>query len=67
MDLPNETLCARCGETLGQHHCESAACPAGPFPKWPSSIKDEAKAGALWDKRIKAFWAKSKTTFKAVV
>jgi len=62
-------ICCVCGHHWEQHSgpnnplAAPAACPSGEFPKWPK-LKDEAKAGALFDKRLAAFWKRSKSTFK---
>jgi hypothetical protein len=64
-----ERLCAHCGEKGTQHGGpnnpqRAYACPApGKPPKWPSSQKDEKKAGALFDKRLAKYWSKRKTSF----
>ncbi len=63
-------LCAACGEKFANHarwgnpHAVEGACPSGPFPKWPATIKDEHKAGILFDKRVAQFWRASPSTFQ---
>lgn len=62
--------CANCGAKQGAHagpgnpHAVQGACPSGEFPKWPSTIRDEGRAGRVYDRRVKAFWRASKSTFK---
>lgn len=61
-------LCARCGAKFSAHAALANpiapnGCPSGEFPRWPSSIKDDARAGRLFDKRVAAFWKASKSTF----
>lgn len=66
---PNH-LCSKCGAKYEKHAgrgnpwCAEGTCPSGPFPKWPTTIDDEKAAGELFDKRVKAFWETSKTTFQ---
>ena len=58
-------LCGNCGKRGDQHRGYDGKCPGpGPEPKWPSTIKDEARAGALYDKRMARYWAQRKTYFK---
>jgi len=69
MNFNDHHLCNACGRKFGEHaaarnpHCAVGTCPSGDFPSWPK-MKDEAKAGALFDKRIAKFWTTSKTTFR---
>lgn len=65
--------CATCGGRK-EEHLDRQKCPpfsqwgrVKPFPKWPKTIKDEAKAGALFDKRIKAYWTANDSFFRPVV
>ncbi|HEY6117459.1 MAG TPA: hypothetical protein VI172_16015 [Candidatus Dormibacteraeota bacterium] len=66
---PNH-LCTACGEKYERHagrgnpHVTEGACPSGPFPKWPTTITDEKRAGEVFDQRVAAFWQASRTTFK---
>jgi hypothetical protein len=60
--------CRTCGNRSGEHkrgtdqNGPANICPPGrgwgnmaAFPKWPK-MRDEAKASALFDKRIAAYW-----------
>lgn len=64
-------LCAICGAKGEWHRGSDGLCPpltgktwgsAKPFPKWPKTIKDEAKARALYDKRVATYWKQSRQT-----
>lgn len=63
-------LCANCGDKYGRHagrgnpHAPEETCPSGPFPKWPTTIQDEKRAGEVFDRRVKRFWETSGTTFQ---
>lgn len=63
-------LCAVCGAKRGAHsgpnnpHAPNGACPSGAFPKWPSTIRDEARAGMVFDRRVRTFWQASRSTFQ---
>lgn len=64
-------LCANCGAKYGRHagrgnpHVPENTCPSGPhFPKWPTTIDDDKRAGELFDERVRKFWQSSRTTFK---
>lgn len=64
-------LCKACGYKFEEHRGapldgRAHACPSGASPKWPSSIKDETRAGEVYDARVSKFWAKTKTSFKPV-
>lgn len=65
--LELRAFCRRCGQ-IGEHHRASDGhCPGkGLHPKWPRSIRDEAKAGALYDKRMVKYWNERSTIFEAV-
>lgn len=62
-------LCRHCGQRLGIHggsenpYAAPLACPVGEFPKWPTSVRDEQRAGRLFDQRVRKFWTRSRTTF----
>ena len=64
--------CKLCGTRFDEHRSEGALCPPTvswgklrPFPRWPR-LRDEARAGALFDRRLAAYWAKSRGTFRAL-
>ena len=63
-------LCRNCGQKQGAHagmlnpHVPAGSCPSGEFPRWPSTIRDDVRAGKLFDKRVRKFWLASKTTFQ---
>jgi hypothetical protein len=65
-------LCRNCGypgtkHGSAQNPVRPYACPAnGAEPKWPHSIKDDKKAGALYDKRLDRFWRKRTTRYEPV-
>lgn len=70
MEMHAKHLCRRCNQKFEAHSCAgnplaaTGACPSAPaFPSWPRSVRDEAKAGAIYDKRVKAFWAASPGVF----
>lgn len=57
--------CRHCGRKGSEHRGSDGLCPGkGPEPKWPRTIRDEAKAGALFDKRMAKYWSKQTTTFE---
>jgi hypothetical protein len=64
-------LCRMCG-AQGQHHrAIDGKCPSmaswgrpKPFPRWPPTIRDEAKAGRLYDTRLARYWARGRTWFR---
>lgn len=65
--------CAICGATR-ENHLDNQKCPPfsqwgtiKPFPRWPKTIKDEAKAGALFDKRLNDYWTANDSFFKPIV
>lgn len=66
-------LCRNCSAKQGDHagpsnpHAAPGACPPGRFPRWPHTIRDEKRAGLLFDKRVAKFWQGSKTTFQPKV
>lgn len=66
-----ERLCAYCGRKGTQHGGGSNphrpyACPAdGKAPTWPK-LKDEKKAGALFDKRLAKYWTQRTTAFRPI-
>lgn len=63
-DISTDVLCKHCGFAGRKHRTGDARCPAGEaFPKWPTTVKDEVKAGALFDKRLAKYWAARATTF----
>lgn len=57
-------LCANCGRQNQEHRFTTGACPSGKFPTFPQ--RDDARAVAKYDQKIKEFWANSKGVFKAV-
>jgi hypothetical protein len=60
-------LCRHCGFSKQEHRASDLHCPAtGTFPKWPSTIRDEARAGKVFDQRLARHWAARKTKFKPV-
>jgi len=67
-----DKLCAHCGFNESKHGGATNpyrpfACPAtGKEPKWPTTIRDEKKAGELLDKRLAQHWTKRKTSFRAM-
>lgn len=63
--IADHVRCRHCARRLGEHRAEPQhSCPGpGKFPKWPSTVKDEEKAGALFDKRVRAYWSKRSTAF----
>jgi hypothetical protein len=77
MNDPHATLhpkhrCRACGARLEQHvgidyTPKPLACPPHgvKFPSWPSTVKDESKAGALFDKRVADYWQKSGSVWVA--
>lgn len=65
--IHDRVICRRCGARKEQHGGATNphrpfACPGGEFPKFPK-LKDERKAGELFDKRLAAFWTKRSTSF----
>lgn len=69
-DYHENHLFAVCGAKRGAHaghsnpHCPPSACPSGPFPKWPTTIRDQGRAGRVFDRRVRKFWQASRTTFQ---
>lgn len=60
--------CRHCGARFSEHRATDAHCPAVPkFPAWPSTIRDEAKAGATYDKRIARHWTMRATAFREAI
>lgn len=42
------------------------ACPGnGREPAWPRTIKDEQRAGRVFDERLARFWTQRETSFEA--
>ncbi len=72
VDSSEERLrCKFCGTAGGSHRTSDGKCPAlfgwgsmKPLPRWPNTVRDQVKAGALFDKRLTQYWAASKTWFK---
>lgn len=64
--------CRYCGERFDNHAAPNnpirpEGCPKdGKFPTWPKSVRNEKKAGELYDKRIARFWRARKTTFTPI-
>lgn len=70
----DDHLCSNCGQKFSHHaahgnpYAAEGACPsAREFPKWPSTIRDEAKAGRLFDERVERFWRASPGAFRPKV
>jgi hypothetical protein len=65
-------LCKHCGKPGTEHGMADNphrpfACPSDkPFPKWPTSIKDDEKAGALFDRRLAKHWTARITCYEPV-
>ena len=65
-------LCRHCGMRLGMHGGKDNpfrpwACPgAKDFPRWPLTIKDETRAGQVYNKRLERFWTRRNTRFEPV-
>lgn len=58
-------ICSNCGKRGEQHRGVDGKCPGpGPEPKWPKTIRDEVKAGDLFDKRMARYWSQNKTYFR---
>jgi hypothetical protein len=71
VDFNDAHRCRVCGERFDNHATANNpvrpfGCPGKKFPTWPKSIRNEAKAGALYDKRIAKFWRERKSTFSPV-
>lgn len=64
--------CKHCGKPGTKHGGENNpwrpyACPAeGEFPKYPHTIKDRARALAVWDGRLARFWQQRSTSYTPV-
>lgn len=57
--------CANCNQRFGAHRWGDSRCPpCGTFPEWPKAIRDEARAGLVFDRRVSEFWGASTTVFK---
>jgi len=69
-DYSDNHICANCGQKRGAHagatnpHAKPGACPPGEFPAWPRTIRDEGRAGRVFDRRVRKFWEASESTFK---
>lgn len=69
-DYNDNHLCSACGAKYGAHAgrgnpwCVDGTCPSGAFPKWPTTIDDDKRAGEVFDERVRKFWQASKSTFK---
>lgn len=72
MHYDPSVLCKHCGLRGGKHGGVNnphrvRPCPASDAdPKWPTTIKDQAKAGALYDKRLAKHWTKRTTSYEPV-
>lgn len=63
--LNTRVLCRHCGVVGTKHRARDGRCPAtAQEPRWPSTVKDEDKAGQLFDKRMARHWAKRSTVFE---
>lgn len=66
-----DILCKHCGQPgrkhgSAQNPVRAFACPgSNEEPKWPK-MKDDKKAGALYDKRLMAHWKRRKTSYERV-
>ncbi len=66
------TRCTHCGARKEQHGSaenpvRAFACPGpGTEPRWPTTIKDERRAGEVFDRRLARFWSERSTTFQGV-
>lgn len=64
VNLDTTVRCRHCGIRGNLHRGSDGRCPgAETEPRWPSTIRDEAKAGAVYDARLSAHWSARKTTF----
>ncbi len=61
--------CKNCGRRFDYHAVDGnlfatpGKCPGDGDPKWPSTVRDEAKAQELFDSRLKKFWSERSTSF----
>ena len=60
-------LCSNCLQKFEDHRTSDRKCPGKKEPKWPTTIKDEDRAGEVFDKRMEKFWSENKTYFKPVI
>ncbi len=59
-------FCRACGERGERHRGSDGHCPGrGRDPRWPSSVKDEQRAGAIFDARMLRFWQERATHWVA--
>jgi hypothetical protein len=64
MTVHEKHLCAVCNLSYDKHRTGDDRCPgASAFPKWPSTVHDEVRAGALFDKRVAKYWSQRLTFF----
>lgn len=56
-------VCAECLQRFDAHRGDGCCPSQSTFPKWPKTVKDESKANAIFDARIRRYWA-SNTTFR---
>ena len=71
MNFHPKHLCSICIRRFDEHGAPENpirpfGCPGRVWPKWPKTIKDMEKAGALYDKRIRKFWTERDTIFQPV-
>lgn len=68
-DYEDSVRCKHCFNRYDNHacpenpHAPANRCPGRVEPKWPTTIKNEEKAGKLFDKRLAKFWNERSTTF----
>jgi len=68
MDLMTDTLCSHCGQPGMKHRSSDARCPGSTKePKWPTTIRDEKRAGEVFDTRLARHWSKRTTTYRPMV
>lgn len=73
INIHSDHYCQNCGTKYADHalsnnpYAPMDRCPrAKKGPSWPTSIRDEAKAGALFDVRLQRHWQARTTIFKPV-
>ena len=72
MDYHPKHLCRHCRQAYEKHAASAVGdvpkdrCP-GKEAKWPTSIKDEERAGKVFDERLRRMWTARKTTFAPVL
>lgn len=64
LPLDTQVRCTHCGCRGNAHRASDGLCPATEaFPRFPTTIRDEAKAESVWDARIASHWSARTTTF----